>query len=155
MKLFLIIIIISLLVIITTKNTIIGVVSLIFIFINSVFILFFFNPMDNFIAFTYLIVYVGAISVLLIFVVMMIEPSMSVNKENINLIFFILIIYYLTSVEFNDTIIIQDSTWNIFKWNNFNLSLISEYLYSVNPLVLLLASKLLLLAIIAPIYLLV
>lgn len=134
--------------ILLNNNPIYSLLALIFTFINFSFVLF--NVGLEFLALAYLIVYVGAICVLFIFVILLLNlRSFNYTRNNPSLI---LVFFFLTLIlNFNETTNYAD--FSSFTEYNSDLELFAISLFQYQYQYFILAGLLLLLAIIACIYL--
>nr|AOX48922.1 NADH dehydrogenase subunit 6 [Gelidium crinale f. luxurians] len=153
----------SALMVITLTNAVHSVLFLILVFCNVAGLLLLFGA--EFLSFMLLIVYVGAIAVLFLFVVMML--NVKVNSSNLNLIsltplaFLILALFFyqfnLTIEEFNLTKIsfneLRRISWITEIDNISNIQVIGKVLYTNYSLLFLLSSLILLVAMIGAIVL--
>ena len=144
-----------------SNNPVHSVLFLIFTFFNSAIIFLLMNA--EFLAMTLVIVYVGAIAVLFLFVVMMLNISESVLKEGFlkyfpfGLILIVIFISELFLVYNSDTIMIPDNIKiNISEMTNLgfdNTKLLGLYLYTDYFIIFQISGFLLLLAMIGAIVL--
>nr|YP_009317236.1 NADH dehydrogenase subunit 6 [Palpitomonas bilix]BAV82404.1 NADH dehydrogenase subunit 6 [Palpitomonas bilix] len=160
--------IISSILVITVHNPVNSVLFLIFVFFNSTAILLLLQA--EFLATVFLIVYVGAIAVLFLFIVMMLNiQKIKEKKPNFNyfLIGFLIIFSFLSQLfeTFNINIIplVLDSNnfylnnnyidWSLYLVHTTNLHLIGQVLYTNYFYLFLVAGLILLVAMIASIVL--
>jgi NADH:ubiquinone oxidoreductase subunit 6 (subunit J) len=111
----------------TTNKAVYSVLILILNFILASFILFLLNA--NFFALAYIMIYVGALAILFLFVIMMIdtkEELSSFNKSNVILDFIKKVLLQLTIwgltvlfLDFFSNILLPTIDYNIFKQNDF------------------------------------
>ena len=99
--------ILSAIMVISTTNAIYSIFFLILVFCNATFLLLLLNA--EFLALTIILVYIGAVSVLFLFVVMMLDIK-QIDKKEKNLFFFVPINIIIGFIEFlikiNDIIVI-------------------------------------------------
>jgi NADH-quinone oxidoreductase subunit J len=152
--------------VVTTTNAVYSIFFLILVFCNATFLLLLLNV--EFLALTLILVYIGAVAVLFLFVVMMLDiKQIDKNEKNIffllpiNLIigFIMLISIYL--ILFKD--LTYNLTENIYDFNHFNwfdiltplsnIELIGQFLYTFGFFYFIQAGIILLLAMIGAIVL--
>nr|YP_009092477.1 NADH dehydrogenase subunit 6 [Cyanoptyche gloeocystis]AIM52063.1 NADH dehydrogenase subunit 6 [Cyanoptyche gloeocystis] len=112
---------------VTTKNPIHSVFFLILVFFNSSGLLILLN--SEFLAMIFLIVYIGAIAVLFLFVVMMLNIRVSVtyNIKNYPKIFiFILVAFLFTTIQYTSNIIPSISINDLFSYNSIYINLLNS-----------------------------
>jgi len=156
--------IISAIMVISTTNAVYSIFFLILVFCNATFLLLLLNV--EFLALTLILVYIGAVAVLFLFVVMMLDiKQIDKNEKNIffllpiNIIigFIMLITIYL--ILFKDlTYSLQSIELIYLNWNNIlipfsNIELIGQFLYTFGFFYFIEAGLILLLAMIGAIVL--
>jgi len=146
--------VLSTLFIIWTKNPLFAILGLISVFINSSILLLSLNV--NFLALIYVIIYVGAICVLFLFVVMLLNiRQFDVAEKRLKLLpFFLfyltyLISYFLLMINKIGTHSISSNIYSTFSQSD-EISMIVFHI-NENPLLFILITLLLFLAILAPI----
>lgn len=146
--------VLSTLFILWTKNPLLAILGLISVFINSSLILLTLDV--HFLALIYVVIYVGAICVLFLFVVMLLNlRQFDLQEKTLSLKPFILsyfayFLVYISFLTFNEkTTTSISSTFHALDTNS-EIAIVAFYLLQ-NPLVFILITLLLLLAIIAPI----
>jgi len=147
-------VLISLLFILWTKNPLFAILSLICVFISSSGILLALDV--NFLSLIYIVIYVGAICVLFLFVVMLLNlRQYDVNQHNLNklpsIVFglgYIIYYYYVTSSTLNTNTFVDNIYSSIF--DSSDISLVAVHLLQ-QPLIFVIITILLLLAIVCPI----
>src|SRR6266478_4042505 len=135
--------------VITSKNPVIAVIFLISVFVNAAGYLILLGV--GFIGISYIIVYVGAITVLFLFVIMMINIKLTDILEtstNFNSLLFNSEISAINSVNTAYNPNIADTTFI----NFLQIEAIGQHLYTTGAFLLIITSVILLLAMIAPIF---
>lgn len=153
--------------VITTKNPLYSIIFLILVFINSACLLIYEGA--EFLAFVILIVYVGAIAVLFLFVIYMLNIKLiEMNEENwthffsilFSLLPIILIIYYNVTKSFNIFVITEN--FNFFcssyefisnKESFTSLKILSRFIYIEYYIIFIMISCVLLVAMVGSIVL--
>jgi NADH-ubiquinone oxidoreductase chain 6 len=159
--------IISGILIITYKNPIISVLFLILLFLEISIYLIVIGL--NFIGISYILVYIGAVSMLFLFILMLIDIRVSElhidNNNNIFLSFIVsILIFFLLNINnfydiFNESALLWGNKINSISSNNWDISLIENYdiinigniLYTNYSIWLIITSLILLLAMIGAI----
>lgn len=143
--------------VLVSSNPVHSVLFLVFTIFNASLILFFFNV--EFLALIFIIVYVGAIAVLFLFVIMMLNIKMSSSKMFLYYpVFFIVSfivliqIFLVLEVSFSDISVVQSHSFSVFDVLN-NIEVIGQSLYNYFLCVFLLAGLILLVAMIGAIIL--
>lgn len=118
-------------------NPISSVIFLILTFCNAAAILFFFNV--EFLGVTFVIIYVGAVAVLFLFVVMMINVKLEESFSKINLSFFFKFLYssvlcFLVGILLLFSALNIFSSQDIFLLKNSNLEVVFDTLYNIDVL---------------------
>ena len=158
---FFIFLIFSAILVISSRNPIHSILFLILVFVNASGLLLLLNL--EFLAMMFLIVYVGAIAVLFLFVVMML--NIKIIELNENLIRYLPIGIFISLIFFFEIFFILDNNlffnfmfFNFIDWVNLinsvtNMELIGQIIYTYYSPLFLLLSLLLLIAMIGPILL--
>src|SRR6266481_3138060 len=149
--------------VITSKNPVIAVIFLISVFVNAAGYLILLGV--GFIGISYIIVYVGAITVLFLFVIMMINIKLtdiletgSQYTKNLPLALaigslFIYEIFTIMPFSFNNVSIISVLLETLTNFTNFlQIEAIGQHLYTSGAFLLIITSVILLLAMVAPIF---
>lgn len=149
--------------VIIVKNPIHSVLFLVLVFLKISLLLFTLGI--DFLPIIFIIIYVGAIAILFLFVIMMIDIKLSnlLNNNNfykyfsienfVLLIFFFNLLYFIKKSEFNLNSIVFYIDW-IIKFDNLNnLKCIGQFLYTYYFIHFLISGFLLLIGIIGPIVL--
>lgn len=156
-------VILSSLMVISLSNAVHSVLFLILVFCNVACLLLIIGA--EFISFMLLIVYVGAIAVLFLFVVMMLNIKTKItNIDNFSilpigiLIFIILFNQFSLSIHEFDLLKFQEKNFTLFSWilenNTFsNIKVVGEVLYTYYSLLFLICGLILLVAMIGAIVL--
>lgn len=145
--------------VVLSTNPVYSVISLILTFVNAAILLIFFKA--EFLSLIFIVVYVGAIAILFLFVVMMIDIKERKSSVGLGfLIFSVLLIFFTQNMIF---IFDYFGSWNIsllkepelsFNFDsNFNGFLMSEALFNIYYIPFLLAGILLLIALLGAILL--
>lgn len=118
-------------------NPISSIVFLILTFCNAAAILFFFNI--EFLGVTFVIIYVGAVAVLFLFVVMMINVKLDESLSKINISFFLKFLYSfvicsLVGILLLFSILSIFSSQDLFLIKYANLQIIFDTLYNIDVL---------------------
>lgn len=154
--------ILSALMVITLSNAVHSVLFLILVFCNVAGLLLILGT--EFFSFMFLIVYVGAIAVLFLFVVMMLNVKVNPIKINkfstfpIGIILFSVVIFQIFNILENNFVIIKNSPLSYTPWlleNNYttNVETIGTFLYTKYSLLFILCGLVLLVAMIGAIVL--
>lgn len=145
--------------VVLSTNPVYSVISLILTFVNAAILLIFFKA--EFLSLIFIVVYVGAIAILFLFVVMMIDIKERKSSVGLGFLIFSVILIFFTQ----NMIFIFDyfGSWNIsllkepelsFNFDsNFNGFLMSEALFNIYYIPFLLAGILLLIALLGAILL--
>jgi NADH-quinone oxidoreductase subunit J len=152
--------------VVTTTNAVYSIFFLILVFCNATFLLLLLNV--EFLALTLILVYIGAVAVLFLFVVMMLDIK-QIDKNEKNIFFFLpinIIIGFIMLISIY-LILFKDLTYNltenIYDFNHFNwfdiltplsnIELIGQFLYTFGFFYFIQAGIILLLAMIGAIVL--
>lgn len=152
----------SALMVITLSNAVHSVLFLIIVFCNVACLLLLFGA--EFFSFMFLIVYVGAIAVLFLFVVMMLNVKMNPIKINrfsilfIGLLIFTILITYVINVLDNQFILLKNiylfyTSWIIESTAKTNVEVIGTFLYTKFSLLFIFCGLILLVSMIGAIVL--
>ena len=157
---------ISAILVVTTNNAVYSIFFLILVFFNATFILLLLNA--EFLALTLILVYIGAVAVLFLFVVMMLDIK-QIDKKNHNIFFSLPINIFIGFIMLVSIylILFNDLTFNLdnidinltyINWVDIiypfsNIEVIGKYLYTYGFLYFILAGVILLLAMIGAIVL--
>lgn len=142
--------------VLTASNPVHSVLALIFTFCNAAIILCLFNI--EFLSLIFIIIYVGAIAVLFLFVVMMLNIKVYKKNNNIFLILTFLSILSFISlyIFFNESF----SNWSVIEFNYHlffdslvNINIIGQILYNYYLICFLIAGIILLISIVGPVVL--
>jgi len=158
--------ILSAIMVISTTNAIYSIFFLILVFCNATFLLLLLNA--EFLALTIILVYIGAVSVLFLFVVMMLDIK-QIDKKEKNLFFFVpiniiigfsilLIIYFLLFKDLTYILNISSYKYFYYEWSNIiysfsNIELLGQFLYTYGFTYFIQSALILLLAMIGAIVL--
>jgi len=133
----------------TTSKTVHAILSLIFSFIIAAFFLLLMGV--DFIPIIFIIVYVGAIAILFLFVVMMLNEK-TIKKKNLNkfimMFMFFVLCWLFTSIDLNSDIKKSFYLIAISSDKLTNLDIIGQFLFNYLPISVFLAGFLLLIALI-------
>lgn len=111
-----------------SKNSIISVFSLILSFLSSSLLLFILNT--DFLALMFIIIYVGAIAVLFLFIIMMLNIKIIgisyEDKKKLNLSIFFILLFFIFLFFLLDNFFSLNNYYILFKNNIFSLDILSS-----------------------------
>ena len=130
--------------VITTRNAVISVFNLIVLYILVAFYLIFIGI--TYLGISYIVIYIGAIAILFLFVIMMIDIEVLEIKSN-NYIPLLLMLYlsfvvsfknilynlgYVKTKNFQNSLLINDENMELFNLRNINSIVINNYKFKEN-----------------------